>query len=450
MKSTIKNSLFKSKIIAFSFFGIGIAAGSYYLGSHKTENAPEIEKLTFTENSAEKNIVLSEFNPNELSAEQWQKLGFSEKQSATILKYKNIVGGEFLSKKQLKKCYAISDEKFAELDDFILLPEETPKSSNSGYGFVNYSKSSKKGISVHQKFNPDLYSQQDWENLGFSEKQSAAIIKYRDYLGGSFHSKEKFRECFIINEENYRKLAPFLMLPEKSKSNETRIFKTSQSQNPKLALKNFDPNTLDVEGWKDLGFSEKQANVILNYKTKNLRGSFHTLDEIKSCFVISEEKFTEIAPFIQLNRENFTERKTPVYAKTELPAVKSDFTKIDINQITYEQLVEFGFTQKVAAGFVTFRSKLGGFINKNQVFETYDIDRQLAEKLNTTCLLKTEKVEKYTLLNAPESWLKTHPYFRYSADKIIYYRQTNDNEKKIWKMMNVKPEYVAKMKLYLK
>jgi hypothetical protein len=67
------------------------------------ENFPEVQ---FISESLPTNI-LTEFDPNDLDENQWQKLGFSEKQTTTILKYKKIVGGKFLSKEQFKKCYAV-------------------------------------------------------------------------------------------------------------------------------------------------------------------------------------------------------------------------------------------------------------------------------------------------------------------------------------------------------
>jgi len=54
------------------------------------------------------------------------------------------------------------------------------------------------------------------------------------------------------------------------------------------------------------------------------------------------------------------------------------------------------------------------------------------------------------LVDAPEEWLKNHPYFKYSADKIMYYRISNPDDKKIWKLLKIKPEYEARMRLYLK
>lgn len=388
---------------------------------------------------------LSEFDPNDLDEDQWQKLGFSEKQTATILKYKKIVGGKFLSKEQLKKCYAISEEKYSQLSSFILLPETNLDAKSGNSGFKTYKK---KSLNITRKFNPDQLSQTDWENMGFSEKQAAAILKYKNYLGGSFVSKEKFKECFIINEENYTKLEPYLILPAKTPANFNTYAGKSNSSKTKTLQTSFDPNTLDVQDWMALGFSEKQANVIVNYRDKNLKGSFKTLDDIKNCFVISAEKFEELKPYIRLNAS--TMAKNSDDKKPEPKQEKTDFSKTDMNFITFKQLLEFGLDEKSAGSMIGFRKKLGGFMTKEQILETYNIDKELVQKLLSISPLDNSKVERYTLVDAPEEWLKNHPYFKYSADKIIYYRISNPDDKKIWKLLKTKPEYEARMRLYVK
>lgn len=387
----------------------------------------------------------SEFDPNDLDENQWQKLGFSEKQTATILKYKKIVGGKFLSKEQLKKCYAISEEKYSQLNSFILLPETNLEAKSGNSGFKSYEK---KSLNITRKFNPDQLSQNDWENMGFSEKQAAAILKYKNYLGGSFVSKEKFKECFIINEENYAKLEPYLILPAKTPANFNTYTGKSNSFKTKTIQTIFDPNTLDVQAWVALGFSEKQANVIVNYRDRNLKGSFKTLEDIKNCFVISAEKFEELKPFIRLNAS--TMAKISDEKKTEPKQEKTDFSKTDMNSITFKQLLEFGLDEKSAASMIGFRKKLGGFMTKEQILETYNIDKELVQKLLSIAPLDNSKVERHTLVDAPEEWLKNHPYFKYSADKIIYYRISNPDDKKIWKLLKTKPEYETRMRLYLK
>jgi DNA uptake protein ComE-like DNA-binding protein len=387
---------------------------------------------------------LSEFDPNELDENQWQKLGFSEKQTATILKYKKIVGGKFLSKEQFKKCFAVSEEKYAQLENLILLPETNTEAKGSS----NFKSFEKKSINVTKKFNPDQLSQLDWEKIGFSERQAAAILKYKNYLGGSFVSKEKFKECFIINDENYQKLEPYLILPAKTPADYNPYSGKLNSFKSKKIQTSFDPNILDIEGWMALGFSEKQANVIVNYRDRNLKGSFKTLEDIKNCFVISPEKFEELKPFIRLNPSTMAKKSDD--QKPEFKQEKTDFSKTDLNSITFKQLLEFGLDEKSAGSMIGFRKKLGGFMTKEQILETYNIDKELVQKLLSIAPLDNSKVERYSLVDAPEEWLKNHPYFKYSADKIIYYRVTNPDDKKIWKFLKTKPEYEARMRLYVK
>ncbi|WP_435523530.1 hypothetical protein [Chryseobacterium indoltheticum] len=89
-------------------------------------------------------------------------------------------------------------------------------------------------------------------------------------------------------------------------------------------------------------------------------------------------------------------------------------------------------------------------MTKEQILETYNIDKELVQKLLSITPLDNSKVARYTLVDAPEEWLKNHPYFKYSADKIIYYRISNPDDKKIWKLLKTKPEYEARMRLYIK
>ena len=452
MNSGLSNKMNKNRIIGILLLIIICGAGFILFKNNETADK-EIEDTTleFTSPKTESAIVLEEFNPNSLDKNGWISLGFSEKEANTILNWKDVLGGNFTNKGQLKKCYAISEEKYAQIQSYILLPESTTNNykQNNYTSFASQSYTPKNQVRVSKKFNPDAYLASDWQNLGFSERQAESIVKYKNYLGGSFISKEKFKECFMISPENYAKLAPYLLLPETAEN--TANNSSSKVQNSPKNQKNlapFNPNELGVEEWMNLGFSEKQAMVIVNYRDKNLRGSFKNLEEIKKCFVISEEKFEELKPFIVLNvannESNNSSTETP---KTEKSTI--NFTNIDLNEISADQLQEFGFDKRAANGFVSFRKNLGGFVNKSQIYETYGIDRELAEKLVNTAILNNSKVPKYNLANAPESWLKTHPYFKYSADKIIYYRISNPDDKKIWKFLQTKPEYEAKMRMYL-
>lgn len=401
--------------------------------SKEKEPFPEIKFIIDSSVPA----VIRDFNPNSLNHKQWQELGFSEKQASTILKYKDIVGGKFISKEQLKKCYAISEEKFKEIESFILLPENHKKSL-----FKPFKSFEKNKLIITGKFNPDLYSTADWIKMGFSEKQADAILKYKSYLGGSFISKEKFKECFMISSDHYTQLAPYVILPSKTPDNFKKIIKNHYSEKSNMRYQPFDPNNLGLQEWQSLGFSEKQAQIIVNYRDRNLHGRFESLEDLQKCFVISVEKFKELRPYITLT--------TSLAKKENIQQQKTDFSQIDLNEITFKQLLEFGLDEKSAGSIIGFRKKLGGFVTKQQISDTYNIDKERVQKLLDIAPLKPSAITRYSLNDAPEEWLKNHPYFKYSADKIIFYRITNPDDKKIWKFLKLKPEYEERMKLYLK
>jgi DNA uptake protein ComE-like DNA-binding protein len=428
-----------AKIAGLGIFLLCLVAFQNY-SKAGTENFPEVKFIS--ENNSV--LELTDFDPNDLNEKQWQHLGFSEKQISTILNYKKVVGGKFTSKEQFKKCFAVSAEKFQELESYIALPENN-KEAKSG----NFKSFEKRAISISGKFNPDHYSADDWVKMGFSERQTEAILKYKSYLGGSFVSKEKFKECFIISEENFQKINPYLILPEKTPPNFNHYSKSFKPEKTKIPSHSFDPNILDLEGWKSFGFSDKQSQTIVNYRDRNLKGSFKSLEDIQKCFVISAEKFEEMKPFIKLSTATIASNNEN--QKTEIKQQeKTDFSKVDLNSVTFKQLIEFGFDEKAAGSMIGFRKKLGGFVNKEQILTTYNIDVELVQKLLSIAQLNTSNIPKYTLTEAPEEWLKNHPYFKYSADKIIFYRVTNPDDRKIWKYLKLKPEYEARMRLYTK
>lgn len=241
------------------------------------------------------------FNPNDLPQQGWEKLGFTPKQAAVIMKYKQILGGTFESKEQIRKCFVISDEVYAWLAPKILLPEK----SKTDYKIAK--EQTKKSVQ-YKRFNPNAYTEKDWMKIGFTVKQAQVILKYKGILGGAFTTKEQLQKCFVISDEKYLEMAPYIDLPESS----NKVDKKEEEINyasieaPKLISQKidikekFNPNLLDKEGWMKLGFTEKQAQTILNFK-KSLGGSFKDAFTLSKSYVISEEKFKELEPYLSFD-----------------------------------------------------------------------------------------------------------------------------------------------------
>ena len=128
MNERLSNKMNKNGIIGILLLVIICCAGFYlYKASARSDDEIITSKLDFKESQKADEIVLKEFNPNDLDKNGWIALGFSDHEANTILNWKDVLGGNFSDKGQLKKCYAISEEKYAQIESYIQLPETKAK-----------------------------------------------------------------------------------------------------------------------------------------------------------------------------------------------------------------------------------------------------------------------------------------------------------------------------------
>ena len=178
----------KETVYRISCFRI---SGAYFRGifsfykEYKTQQPSDTVEFI---SSGKSNPVFTTFNPNDLNAQQWEKLGFTPKQAKTILNYKEKYATEVLLPKNNYLSVLISKQNLQ--TQSLYTTSETAINKNPEY------RKKDKNLQSEGNSIPDNYNVQDWINLGFSERQSESILKYKTYLGGSFQSKEKFKECF--------------------------------------------------------------------------------------------------------------------------------------------------------------------------------------------------------------------------------------------------------------
>lgn len=174
---------------------------------------------------------------------------------------------------------------------------------------------------------------------------------------------------------------------------------------------NFDPNTIGINEWKKLGFSEKQSEAIINYKNKT--GGFKSKSDLKKVYVISEEKYNQLEPYILLpDRVNEPEK---------IAAQKS------INDATFEELEGLPLIgEKMAKRIIGFRNSLGGFYSLTQLHEVYGMTEQIYAVIVEE-FSATPQVTKQLKINvANKDEIDKHPYIDFDAmAAILKYRETN-------------------------
>lgn len=62
------------------------------------------------------------------------------------------------------------------------------------------------------RFNPNTVTEDELCRLGFSPKQAASIVEYRN-KGGKFRRKSDFARSFVVSDSTYKRLEPYIDIP---------------------------------------------------------------------------------------------------------------------------------------------------------------------------------------------------------------------------------------------
>lgn len=162
----------------------------------------------------------------------------------------------------------------------------------------------------------------------------------------------------------------------------------------------FDPNTASLDDFMRLGFSDKQAQAIINYREKG--GRFRRADDFAKSYVVADSVFERLRPYI-------------------------DIPKLDINRADSAAFTSLpGIGPYFAGKIVQYRSRLCGFSHKEQLMEIYHFDQEKYDGLSD--LISCSAPAAYHLWSLPEADLKQHPYIGNSAHGIVLYRTHNAPE----------------------
>lgn len=228
------------------------------------------------ENEKTQDVELFVFNPNTISFEDAQRLGFSKKLSTTLINFRNK-GGKFYKPEDLKKLFGVSPQLYDQLEDYILIPATNKEYKKDSFNYQprNSNQFTKKPKEIIEINSADSLSIVYLKGVGpaFTKR----IIKYRTMLGG-FHNINQLREVYGMND------SLFLNIQSQIQVDKTQI--------TKIPINAIDFNSLRKHPY----FSYASAQAIINFKFKH--GKL-TEQDLKSLGVFSEEKLALILPYIE-------------------------------------------------------------------------------------------------------------------------------------------------------
>ena len=156
------------------------------------------------------------FNPNTMTEDGWKQIGLTDRQIRSIMNYQ-AKGGKFYTKSDFGKLYNISEEEFAQLEPFIVLPEvsrtsHTKSSTQSGASTGSTTdKTEKKAIPIVDLNTADSALLVELPQIG--GYTAVRIIAFRDKLGG-FVEKEQLLDVKGMNEERFNTIESYIVIGE--------------------------------------------------------------------------------------------------------------------------------------------------------------------------------------------------------------------------------------------
>ena len=313
------------------------------------------------------------------------------------------------------KPTAISDDTKARLEYYNNVVDSLAKKSNN--------KTEK-----YFKFNPNKLSYNSWSYFGLSTSQLYKLDSFR--ATQQFTNKIQVKEVLGLNDSLFSVIDTLMYFPKEYKAR-------TYYKKKKISYSEFNPNEYSKEDWMKLGFSEKQSDVILNYIIT--RKGIKSKEELKNIYVISDKKYKELEPFVNIPQVVEEEKKKIVTLNT---ATVEDFKSIKGIGEVYSKII------------VDYRERLGGFRYYYQLKEINVIDSSTYELLKQKFPLEKDfKVKKISINTASFEELKNHPYISWRlARSIVDFRTNFRKFKSLDELRNIEvmsDAYFDKIKLYL-
>ena len=214
----------------------------------------------------------------------------------------------------------------------------------------------------------------------------------------------------------------------------------------------FDPNTLDLFGWQQLGFSASQAKSILKYRSKG--GRFYKKEDLKKMYVVSAQMYLRLSPYIKVVslKEQIHQNKS--YVDHKAINAQKTLKIIELNHADTASLVEVhGIGPAFARRIIQYRTRLGGFYRKEQLLEVFGLDSLKYEEVKAQLSVDESLVKKININTASVEDFKNHPYIRYKqVNALIQYKKQHGNYSNIEDLKKVAiltPELIGRLAPYL-
>ena len=202
--------------------------------------------------------------------------------------------------------------------------------------------------------------------------------------------------------------------------------KKKSSKKKKFKIYPFNPNYIsDYKGYQ-LGMNVDEIDRLLAHREQRLY--VNSAKEFQTITKISDSLLQKISPFFKfpewVQKKNNNKNNQQRYIPNSRINV-SEITTVDINKATLKDFTAIeGVDEYISERIIKYRSKLQGFSFKEQLFEVWGLDEQMANKILSTFSIKNKPIIKKVNINtASFKEVLSNPYIDYElCVKIFDYR----------------------------
>lgn len=244
--------------------------------TNEENDNPDNYSFQKTENRYFNKGELFYFDPNTLSTEDWLRLGIRERTVQTIQNYLSK-GGHFYRPDDLQKIYGLKKEEYERLKPFIRIGQKAEPKRENNFNSQPTAFTKERRYEIIDINTADTTAFIALPGIG--SKLAARIVNFREKLGG-FYSIEQVGETYGVPDSTFQKIRQYLKLENTS-------------------VKKININTASVAELKAHPYiSYSIANPLVAYR--NQHGFFSKVEDIKKVFVITEEVYEKISPYMSV------------------------------------------------------------------------------------------------------------------------------------------------------
>ena len=192
--------------------------------------------------------------------------------------------------------------------------------------------------------------------------------------------------------------------------------KKKSSKKKKFKIYPFNPNYIsDYKGYQ-LGMNVDEIDRLLAHREQRLY--VNSAKEFQTITKISDSLLKKISPFFKfpewVQKKNNNKNNQQRYIPNSRINV-SEITTVDINKATLKDFTAIeGVDEYISERIIKYRSKLQGFSFKEQLFEVWGLDEQMANKILSTFSIKNKPIIKKVNINtASFKEVLSNPYIDY-------------------------------------